>query len=251
MNIFPPVKSDARFGLVDRMGWTSEMTIGLLVVHTCLALTVFLVILAGHLEGAKRADGFLGFLWVALLGGTFFAFGWRAGVLGVLLSFAYGWLSRPVAWYLARRLLGDSTGPELRRTCGRLFLSGLWMLAAVGAGWMLGSGPAPGRIVAGIEWLLVVPLWAEALHQVWRGGATASGFLRAIAWSGIGALLATEGIVTLSRQIHALLDQVEGLPGTPLLLIYALAFIVLYLALSAFAAVLGFRILSWVRRGST
>lgn len=231
------------------------MTVGLIAVHALLALTVFLVLLNRYLEGTRyrAADIMLGWLWISLLGVAFFGFGRKAGLLAIALSFPYGWLSRPVAWYLAFRIPGEALSSELRRECGRLLMSGLWMLAAVGGGWMLESGSPTGRSITGIELTLVLPLWAEALHHAWRIGRRHR-WIRSIAWSGVGALMATEGVVTLARQFHALLENQlspGGLPEAPFLLIYSLGFISIFMGLSIFIAGVGFRILSDVRRGRT
>ena len=100
--------------------------------HTFLALTAFLVVLNGFLRGAKKAhvDVFLSILLVTLLSVSFVAFGWKAGLLAVVLSFIYASAFRPLAARVAARLLGrpghtsarhiDLPPPDLQRVCREL-----------------------------------------------------------------------------------------------------------------------------------
>src|SRR2546422_2728596 len=73
--------------------------------HATLFVTAFLMMLNEFLRGAKRVqiDAFLGVIWVALLIVVFVVFGWKSGLLAVLLSFMYGAVSRPVAARVAAK----------------------------------------------------------------------------------------------------------------------------------------------------
>ncbi len=81
--------------------------------HAFLALTAFLVVLNGFLRGVKKTqiDAFLSILWVTLLGVSFVAFGWKAGLLSGGMSFIYAIAFRSLAARLAARIIG---GPGSR-----------------------------------------------------------------------------------------------------------------------------------------
>ncbi len=101
-----------------------------------------------------------------------------------------------------------------------------------------------------MEWGLALALWAEALHERWRMGRR-DRWIRSIAWSGLGAGLATEGVVTLARQLHALVkDQTPlgCLSEGPASILFCLAVLFLLMTLSIFIARLGFGVLSDTRR---
>jgi len=87
------------------------MTTGLVVVHSALILTAFLVMLNGCLRGSAKAgiDAVLSVVWLGLLGAVLIIFGWQSAVLGLALSFVYAAGTRPIARSLARRMLGYRT----------------------------------------------------------------------------------------------------------------------------------------------
>ena len=87
------------------------MTTGLVVVHSALILTAFLVMLNGCLRGSAKAgiDAVLSVVWLGLLGAVLIIFGWQSAVLGLALSFVYAASTRPIARSLARRMLGYRT----------------------------------------------------------------------------------------------------------------------------------------------
>ena len=82
------------------------MTTGLVVVHSALILTAFLVMLNGCLRGSAKAgiDAVLSVVWLGLLGAVLIIFGWQSAVLGLALSFVYAAGTRPIARSLARRM---------------------------------------------------------------------------------------------------------------------------------------------------
>lgn len=82
------------------------------VLHASLALTAFLMVLNGFLRGASKAriNAFLNILLVGLLAASFVAFGWKAGMIALVLSYVYAFASRPLAARLAARLLLGSGG---------------------------------------------------------------------------------------------------------------------------------------------
>src|SRR5207247_5316923 len=87
---------------------SSDLTTGLVVVHSALILTAFLVMLNGCLRGSAKAgiDAVLSVVWLGLLGAVLIIFGWQSAVLGLALSFVYAAGTRPIARSLARRMLG-------------------------------------------------------------------------------------------------------------------------------------------------
>ncbi|MCL5802101.1 MAG: hypothetical protein M1283_06280 [Gammaproteobacteria bacterium] len=84
------------------------------VLHASLALTAFLVVLNGFLHGTYKAHigVFLSIFLVGLLVASFVAFGWKAGILALVLSFIYGIASRSLAARLAARLLSGPGSPS-------------------------------------------------------------------------------------------------------------------------------------------
>jgi hypothetical protein len=87
------------------------MSIGLIIFHGALAATAFLAVLNGYLRGAAKAkiDGLLSVAWIGLLAAAFVFFGWRQGLLALVLSFAYAMAANPLAKAVARRMLGYRT----------------------------------------------------------------------------------------------------------------------------------------------
>lgn len=100
--------------------------------HAFLAVTAFSVVLNGFLRGANKAqiDIFLSVLLVMLLGVSFVMFGWKAGLLALLMSCIYAIAFRSLAARVAAWLLGcpDHTSarhielppPALQRICREL-----------------------------------------------------------------------------------------------------------------------------------
>jgi len=80
--------------------------------HALLALTAFMVVLNGFLRGANKShiDVVLSVLLVSLFAAAFVAFGWKAGLLAVPLTFFYAIACRSLAARLAARLLASSGG---------------------------------------------------------------------------------------------------------------------------------------------
>ena len=70
--------------------------------------------LNGFLRGSKKTqiDAILSAIWLSLLVIGFIAFGWRAGVLALILSFVYAGVSRPIAAATAARLFSVVGGPR-------------------------------------------------------------------------------------------------------------------------------------------
>lgn len=84
------------------------MNSSLILIQIGLGLTVFFLILNGHLRRADRTmlDVVLGLFWLSLLGVAFIFFGWKFGVTALASSFLYAVVSKPIAVLLARRTLG-------------------------------------------------------------------------------------------------------------------------------------------------
>ena len=84
------------------------------VMHALLAATAFLVVLNGFLRGAKKAqiDIFLSVILLGILVAFFIFFGWKAGVVAIVLAFIYAIAARPLAARVAARLLGSTGGPK-------------------------------------------------------------------------------------------------------------------------------------------
>jgi hypothetical protein len=84
------------------------MSSSLILIHIGLGLTVFCLILNGHLRRANRTiiDVTLGFVWLNLLGVALISLGWKVGATALFLSLLYAVVSRPIAVLLARRSLG-------------------------------------------------------------------------------------------------------------------------------------------------
>lgn len=82
--------------------------------HFGLAIVTFLVVLNGFLRGAKKhqIDAVLSLVLVGVLLTAFVAFGWKAGLLAVLLAFVYAGISRPIAARVAARLMSLGGGPS-------------------------------------------------------------------------------------------------------------------------------------------
>jgi hypothetical protein len=82
------------------------------VLHIGLAITAFLVVLNGFLRGAKKhqIDAVLGIVLLGILLTAFVTFGWKAGLLAMVLAFVYGALGRPVAARVAARLMSLGGG---------------------------------------------------------------------------------------------------------------------------------------------
>lgn len=82
--------------------------------HIGLAIAAFLVVLNGFLRGAKKhqIDAVLSLVLIGLLLTVFVAFGWKAGLLAILLAFVYAGISRPIAARLAARLMSLGGGPS-------------------------------------------------------------------------------------------------------------------------------------------
>lgn len=87
------------------------MATRLLVLHFGLVLTVFLVMLNRYLRGSAKPaiDAALSVVWLGLLVAALLLCGWRAALLGLVLSFAYGAVTMPIARSVARRILGYRT----------------------------------------------------------------------------------------------------------------------------------------------
>lgn len=87
------------------------MTAGMLLLQLGLAITAFLVILNGHLRGTLKAkiDAGLSIVWLIILVVIFVVYGWTVGLVSVVLSFIYAYLTRPFASAVARKLLGYRT----------------------------------------------------------------------------------------------------------------------------------------------
>lgn len=92
----------------------SGMSVGLTIQHIGLALTAFLIVLNGYLRGREKAkiEATLSLLWLVLLGIGFFVFGWKAGLLGLVMSFVYALAARPFAARVAQKLLRYRTTME-------------------------------------------------------------------------------------------------------------------------------------------
>ena len=82
--------------------------------HFGLAIATFLVVLNGFLRGAKKhqIDAVLSLVLIGLLLMVFVAFGWKAGLLAVLLAFVYAGISRPIAAGVAARLMSLGGRPS-------------------------------------------------------------------------------------------------------------------------------------------
>ncbi len=82
--------------------------------HIGIAITAFLVMLNSFLRGAKKhqIDAVLSLVLLGILLGVFVAFGWKAGLLAVLLAFVYGAFSRLVGARVAARLMSLGGGPS-------------------------------------------------------------------------------------------------------------------------------------------
>lgn len=87
------------------------MSTGIVLLHLALAVVTFLLMLNGYLRGAAKArtDGALSVAWMGLLVLGTFVFGWRQGLIALVLSFLYSRVSVPVARVVAHRLLGYRT----------------------------------------------------------------------------------------------------------------------------------------------
>ena len=82
--------------------------------HTFLALTVFLVMLNGFLLGAKKAqiDAVLSVILIGLLVTCFVFFGWKAGLAAIVSAFVCAIVARPLAARAAARFLESASGPR-------------------------------------------------------------------------------------------------------------------------------------------
>lgn len=84
------------------------------ILHIGLAITAFLAVLNGFFRGAKKAqiDAFLSLILLGMILTFFVAFGWKAGLLAVVLAFVYGAIGRPLAAKIAARLMALGGGPS-------------------------------------------------------------------------------------------------------------------------------------------
>jgi len=84
------------------------------VLHFGLAIAAFLAVLNGFLRGEKKhqIDAALSVVLLAILVTAFVAFGWKAGLLAVVLAFGYAAVSRPIAARVAARLMSLGGGPS-------------------------------------------------------------------------------------------------------------------------------------------
>lgn len=82
--------------------------------HIALAITAFLIVLNDFLRGAKKdqIDAVLSVVLLGILLTVFLAFGWKAGLLAIVLALVYGALGRPVAARVAARLMSLGGGPS-------------------------------------------------------------------------------------------------------------------------------------------
>lgn len=87
------------------------MSAGVVFLHLALVVVTFLVMLNGYLRGAAKAktDGALSVAWVGLLILATFVFGWRQGLIALVLSFLYSRAWVPIASAVSHRLLGYRT----------------------------------------------------------------------------------------------------------------------------------------------
>ena len=107
------------------------MSSSLILIHIGLGLTVFFLILNGHLRRADKTkiDVALGFFWLTLLGVGSIFFGWKVGATAVMSSFLYAVISKPIAALLARRTLGYWTTFHIPFISSASDLSGSALLA--------------------------------------------------------------------------------------------------------------------------
>jgi hypothetical protein len=77
-----------------------------LLIHSSLALTTFLLVLNTFLRGVwkENINIVLSLLLIALLITCFVFFGWKAGIVALILTFLYGAVSRSLAVRLAARI---------------------------------------------------------------------------------------------------------------------------------------------------
>jgi len=83
----------------DTRGWA---------VPTALAIVIFAIMLNGHLYGASKdqIDAVLAFPLIGLLAWSFFLFGWRVGLLYLVLGLIFGRICNSAAKPIARWMLG-------------------------------------------------------------------------------------------------------------------------------------------------
>ena len=83
------------------------MDVGLVCLHAGIAAVALLVMLNGHLHGARKVeiDAGLSVAWVGLLVGVSWAYGWKAGLAAVGFSFVYAIVCRAPARAAAGWLL--------------------------------------------------------------------------------------------------------------------------------------------------
>ena len=87
------------------------MTGGLILYHAGLLATVFLLVLNGHLRRPNKTtiDIALGVLCFVLWSAGFIFFGWKLGIVALLVSAVCAVISKPVAVSVAWRIIGSWT----------------------------------------------------------------------------------------------------------------------------------------------
>jgi hypothetical protein len=75
----------------------------------CLAFTIFLMMLNGHLRGnmVQAVFGFLGLVWTVVSITIFLVFGWKVGGLCLAGSYLFGMLVTPVSGAVVGLLRGE------------------------------------------------------------------------------------------------------------------------------------------------
>ena len=77
----------------------------------CLVVAVFSITLNGHFRKnmGDALFGFLGLAWLAVSIAVFLVFGWKIGLLCLVVSYCLGIVASPVSGYIVDFLRGDFT----------------------------------------------------------------------------------------------------------------------------------------------
>ncbi len=80
-------------------------------IYVALFFVAFFIVLNGFLRGSKKAqiDAVLGFLITALIIISFYISGWKFGLLSIAVAFISAVITRPIAAWLASKLLATSS----------------------------------------------------------------------------------------------------------------------------------------------